>query len=173
MNKTRLKPFLFILLFITIIHFDLSGADKQNAGRNNYLQLQKMFLRWDSGLFGSRKLYRNRLNRVLIDMIDAEISTGRDYNISLPEILEKKHYSSDLYNNSWLHVHGAVDEKSLLEFKNRGSDYIKEVERNKHLFSLTGKISKFRIVESQYERYKYYRGVHLYLESVKITGTEK
>jgi len=49
-------------------------------------------------------------------------------------------------------------------FAEKGSDYIKEVERNKYLFFLSGRIEKYRIVETGYGR-----EIHLYLYSVKIT----
>jgi len=122
-----------------------------------------MYINWDSGFFGSRKLYRNRLYRLLTDMIASEIQTGSDYVISIPEVFEKRYYSSDLYNHNWLQIHGPADDLSIKWFAEKGSDYIKEVERNKHLFFLSGRIRKFRIVETGYGR-----TVHLYLESVKI-----
>lgn len=173
MISGRLKPVLAIMLLLVIVQFDIYGADTGVRGRNNYYLLQKMFARWESGLFGSRNLYRNRLNRVLIEMIDDEIITGHDYTVSIPEIIEKRHYSSDLYNNNWLHIHGIIDDASLLDFKKKGIDYIKEVERNKYLYSLGGKIDKFRIVELQYERYKCDRSVHLYLKTVRISDSIK
>jgi hypothetical protein len=133
---------------------------------NNYYTLKKMYSNWDAGLFGSRKLYRNRLHRLLIDMIGENIQTGGDYKISIPDVFEKRYYSSDLYNYNWLQIHGPADDTSIKWFAEKGGDFIKEVERNKHLFFLSGRIKKFRITESEYER-----TVHLYLEYVKITDS--
>jgi len=105
---------------------------------------------------------------LLTDLIDSEIQTGRDYKISIPEVFEKRYYSSDLYNYNWLQIHGPADDTSIKWFAEKGSDYIKEVERNKYLFFLSGRIRKFRIVETGYGR-----SVHLYFESVKITDSVK
>jgi len=162
--KLSILIFFISLLFMNAIY----GEDKSPDGRSNYLTLKKMYINWDNGLFGSRKLYRNRLYRLLTDMIETDIQTGGDYRVSIPDVFEKKYYSSDLYNYNWLHIHGPADDLSIKRFAEKGSDYIKEVERNKHLFFLSGRIKKFRIIETGKER-----TVHLYLEPVSITDSLK
>jgi len=162
--KSCILIFILSLFFIIKVH----GEDLSDKKRDNYLQLKRMYDKWDSGLFGSRKYYKKQLYRLLTDMIGADIQTGRDYKISIPDILEKKYYSSDLYNQNWLHIHGAADISSIKEFAEKGSDYIKEVERNKYLFFLSGRIEKFRIIETGYGR-----TVHIYLDSVRITESIK
>ena len=146
------------------MEFEILGEDNSQNGRKNYLELKKMYYKWDSGFFGSRKLYRNRLYRLLTDMIGTDIQTGADFRIEIPELFEKQYYSSDLYNENWLHIHGPAADANIKEIKEKGNDYIKEVERNKYLFFLSGRIEKFRIIETEYGR-----DIHLYLESVKIT----
>jgi len=157
---------------ITVIAFtlmaDVCGEENSAKGRDNYAELKKMYEKWDSGLFGSRKLYRNRLYRLLTDMIGRDIHTGQDYIVSIPDVFEKKQYSSDLYNQNWLHIHGTAEDSSIKWFAEKGNNYIKEVERNKLLFFLSGRVEKFRIVETAYGR-----NVHLYLEKVKITDSAK
>lgn len=156
----------FLLLFSFIVK--AYGEGRYENGRTNYIILKNIYDRWNTGLYGSGGLYENRLYRLLVDMTGADIVTGKDYNISLPEVYEKKYYSSDLYNHKWLHIHGPVDESSLKKFKESGLDYIKEAERNKYLYHLSGKIEKFRIIENAYGN-----SVHLYLESVKISDSIK
>ncbi len=162
--KSTILIFFICFIFISAGY----GEDKPPDGRSNYLKLKKMYERWDSGLFGSRKLYRSRLYRLLTDMIEMDIQTGGDYRVSIPDVFEKKYYSSDLYNYSWLHIHGPADDLSIKRFTEKGSDHIKEVERSKHLFFLSGRIVKFRIIETGEER-----TVHLYLDSVNITDYVK
>jgi len=147
---------------------EIHAVDTSGEGRDNYIRLKIMYEKWNSGLFGSRNLYRRRLNRLLTDMIGKEIQTGLDYNILFADSIEKKYYSSNLYGCDWLHIHGETDRASIKEFSEKGDKYIKEVERNKHLFFLSGKIEKFRIVETGYGR-----EVHLYLESIKISDSIK
>lgn len=166
MISYKFKSVILISVMFLMLISGLSGAENSSENGNSYPALQKMYDDWNSGLFGSRKLYRNRLNRLLIDMIGTDIRTGRDYIISIPEVFEKRFYSSDLYNYNWLQIHGPADDSSIKWFAEKGSDYIKEVERNKHLFFLSGRIKKFRIIDTGSER-----TVHLYLESVKITDS--
>ncbi|PKL18965.1 MAG: hypothetical protein CVV49_03385 [Spirochaetae bacterium HGW-Spirochaetae-5] len=166
MPSVKFRLYLTIFLLPLLIIPGLYGTESYPDKRNNYFTLQKMYGNWDAGLFGSRKLYRNRLHRLLTDMIGKEVQTGGDYKISIPDVFEKRYYSSDLYNYNWLQIHGPAGDASIKWFAEKGGDYIKEVERNKLLFFLSGRIKKFRITESDYER-----TVHLYLESVRITDS--
>jgi hypothetical protein len=168
MPSYRIKSGVLILVLSFFVAIEAHGESLKGTGRANYRELKKIYDKWDSGLFGSRKLYRNRLYRLLTDMIETDIETGKDYKVSIPDVFEKKYYSSDLYNQNWLQIHGPADDSSIKEFAEKGSSYIKEIERNKHLFSLSGKILKFRIIETGYGR-----NVHLYLDSVKIKESVK
>ncbi len=165
MLPAKIKSCLIIFILLLFIS-DLFGSENYQDKKDNYSLIQEMYKNWNFGLFGSRKLYRNRLNRLLTDMIGADIQTGGDYKVLIPDVFEKRYYSSDLYNYNWLQIHGPADDASLKWFAEKGNDYIKEVERNKYLFFLSGKIRKFRITESEYGRI-----VHLYLEYVKITDS--
>lgn len=168
MLNSKIKSGMLIIALSLAVMAEVHGEEKKSSGRDNYSALKKMYEKWDSGLFGSRKLYRSRLYRLLTEMIETDIQTGQDYRISIPDVLEKKHYSSDLYNQNWLHIHGTADDSSIKWFAEKGNNYIKEVERNKLLFFLSGRVEKFRIVETSYGR-----NVHLYLETVKITDSSK
>jgi len=163
MFNSNVKAGIIIILLSFFCVIETRAENIKDNGSENYIVLKRMYDKWNSGLYGSRKLYRNRLYRLLTDMIETDIKTGRDYTVSIPDVFEKKYYSSDLYNQNWLHIHGEADNLSIRYFSEKGSDYIKEVERNNYLFFLSGRIRKFRIVETGYER-----NVHLYLESVKI-----
>lgn len=140
-----------------------NAADKLSEAKSNYSILREKFSNWDSGLYGVRSYHRRILNSILTDMIGREIETETDYRLSIPDILEKNYYNSDLYNTKWLHIHGRTDVSSINEISQKGTAYIKEIERNKYLFSMSGRILKFRIIETCAGR-----TIHLYLESVKI-----
>jgi len=173
MLSAKIKSAILILLLTFFFIGEVNGEELSRKGRDNYILLKRAYDKWDSGLFGSRKYYRKRLNRLLIDLIDTEIATGQDFTISIPEVFAKRYYSSDLYNQNWLNIHGPADDSSIKMFAEKGNDYIKEVERNKYLFFLSGKIVKFRIGEASPGRYQYERNIHLYLETVKITQSIK
>lgn len=165
---SRKIKFCLALLVLSFFILDVHGEELNQDGRENYLTIKRMYDKWDSGLFGSRRYYRKRLYRLLIDMIGRDIQTGKDYSIVIPDVFEKRYYSSDLFNCGWLHIHGAADQSSVKELEEKDGEYIKEVERNKHLFFLSGRIERFRIIETGSRRY-----VHLYLESVKIRESIK
>ena len=78
-----------IIVFISFSSVALcKNEELSENGRNNYAVLKRAYDKWESGLFGSRKLYRNRLNLLLIDMIGFNIETGGDYVISIPDVFE-------------------------------------------------------------------------------------
>ncbi len=163
MCSGKIKLYFLITFILIFVPSYINAGEITDNGRENYIRLKAMYEKWDSGLFGSRRYYRTILNRLLIDMIGCEIQTGQDYNISIMDVKEKKIYYSDLYGSKWLYIHGEADGSSIKEFSEKGDKYIKEVERNKRLFFLSGRIEKFRIMETGYGR-----NIHLYLESVKI-----
>jgi hypothetical protein len=143
-----------------------SSEDQSTIGRNNFYEIKEFYDKWDLGLYGSRKYYRGRLTRLLNKKIGKYIQTEMDYRISVNDMVEKKYYSSDLYNHKWLIIHGTPDKDSLKFLLEKGDNFIEDVELRKYLFFLSGKIKKFRILESDYGR-----SLHIYLESVKITDT--
>jgi len=168
MRLNIIKSGLFIPILFFLLMFEVNGTDISINGRKNYSELKNIYDKWNNGLFGSRKYYRNRLFRLLTDMTGADIQTGKDYNVLIPDVFEKKYYSSDLYDQKWLNIRGPVDVSSKKEFELKGSNYIKELERNKNLFFLSGRVVDFRIVETEYSR-----SVTLYLDSVKIEESVK
>jgi len=151
-----------LFTFIFINHGDCE--DLSSKGRINYYELKEAYDKWDLGLYGSRKYYRSRLNSLLTQKIGEYIRTEMDYNISIYDLVEKKYYASDLYNQKWLHIYGEPDRESLKYLLGKGDIFLEEAELKKYLFFISGKIRKFRIHESDYGR-----SIHLYLESVKIT----
>jgi len=162
MNNIRIFLIIFFAFHIGFI-YTITVADQDSNAGNNYAIIRYKFNNWDSALYGVRSYHRRVLNNLLIDLIGRNIKTGTDYIISISDILEKKYYNSDLYNAKWLHIHGRIDESTIKEITDKGTGYIKEVERNKYLFSLSGKIKKFRIIQNCAGR-----SVHLYLESVQL-----
>jgi hypothetical protein len=153
----------FIFLIVQAVLINTDASIKKDSGKNNYFVIREMYNQWESALYGVRNYHRRNLYYLLIDLIGKDIETDNDYRISIPDILEKDYYNSDLYNNKWLHIHGPADISNIKEFKEKGNEYIKEIERNKYLFSLSGRIKKFRIIQTCTGR-----TVHLYLESVKL-----
>jgi hypothetical protein len=163
--KLKIKLGIYIFVFFTFQagFIYIEAADNIKEAKKNYTIIHEKFLNWDNALYGIREYHRRKLYNLLIDMIGHEIETGMDYKISIPDVFEKKYYISDLFNARWLHIHGSTDPASIKEITEKGYVYIKEVERNKYLFSLSGRIEKFRIIETSAGR-----TVHLYLESIKL-----
>jgi hypothetical protein len=158
----RLNIYLTVYILIHFIYISIEATELKEA-KKNYAVLHELYINWNEALYGLRTHHRNRLYSILTEMIGKEIETGVDYRILIPDVFEKKYFDSDLNNAKWLYIHGNTDQTSIKSISEKGDKFIKEVERNKYLFSLSGKIQKFRLVETSSGR-----SVHLYLESVKL-----
>jgi hypothetical protein len=119
------------------------------------------------GLWGSKSYYERRLRKLLIDMIEKDITTDFDYIPDLGRILAQKVFTPDTYSGKWLQVHGPLDPESLKRILSRGRDYIGDIEKRKYLFALSGRIKRFRLEDSQRGRI-----LHLHLHRVTLIPYE-
>jgi hypothetical protein len=148
MDKVH-RYFLLVLFFLFIFVGYGDSEDLSSTGRTNFYELKELYDKWDLGLYGSRKYFRSKLNSLLTKKIGSYIYSEMDYRISVYDMVEKRYYSSDLYNHKWLHFHGEVDKESLKYLLGKGYNVIED---KKYLFFISGKIKKFRIHESEYGR---------------------
>jgi hypothetical protein len=147
--------FLFLLI-------PLYGNTGDNVGLHNYTAIRTAHIKWEAGLWGSKSYYEKQLRQLLIDMIEKDITTDFDYIPDLGRISAQKVFIPDTYSGKWLQVHGPLEQESLKNILGRGRDYIRDIEKNKYLFALSGRIKRFRLEDSQ-------RGRILHLQLHRVT----
>lgn len=152
--------FLFLLI-------PLYGNTGNIEGLSNYTSIRAVHIKWEMGLWGSKSYYEKQLRQLLIDMIERDITTDFDYIPDLGRIIAEKVFVPDTYSGKWLQVHGPLDPESLKMILAGGRDYIRDIEKNKYLFALSGRIKRFRLEDSQRGRI-----LHLHLHSVKLIPHE-
>ena len=160
MNKKNIAIItgLFFLLL-----FPLYGDSGEIEGLRNYRTIREIHIKWEMGLWRSKSYYERRLRKLLIDMLEREITTDFDYIPDMGKVIAVKKLQPDTYFGGWLYVHGEIEPESLKSISAKGMDYIHEIERRKYLFAASGKIKKFRLEDSQRGRI-----LHLYLYSVRL-----
>jgi len=162
MNNHEIIKIVISGLFLFLL-IPLYGNNGDIEGLRNYSGIRAVHIKWETGLWGSKSYYERRLRKLLIDMIDKEITTDFDYIPDLGKVISAKKFLPDTYSGKWLHIHGEIEPESLKNIMNPGINYIHEIEKRKYLFAVSGKIRKFRLEDSQKGRI-----LHLYLYSVKL-----
>ena len=156
----------FILIASMPLSSESEGRGSTARGLAVYAGIKTLYNKWDLGLFGSRKYYRGRLYRHLVDAIGRDIVTDYDYILPMPDSLIKKSIVSDLGHGKWLHIHGHLNKDDVKKLIGQGTRYVRDLERRKYLFSLSGRIKSFRLQEAVGKRW-----IHLYLDRVGIRAS--
>lgn len=167
-NKRIYIAKLLILIALGLFFALKLEADECAGAAENYFNLRSMFITWDTGFTGSKTRHRKRLNRFLADMIGCQIKTDYDFLIDPALFDGSTDFSSDIIYNDWLYIHGEMDPEQKKGDIPGYEKLLKERVISKTLFAVSGRIMRFRIVES-------FRGrsVHLYLERLRIEPAQK
>jgi hypothetical protein len=128
-----------------------------------YRDIERLYRKWEAGLFGSRGYYRRKLHSLLVDSIGKGVVTDYNYVQLFPEALHQGRFHCRLEYGSWLIVSGPVDSQSLARAAGEDPALAKSAWRSGRLLSIFGKIKKFRLEESP-------RGVTLVLDVVRFRG---
>jgi len=152
--------FLFLLI-------PLYGNTGDIEGLRNYTSIRTAHIKWEMGLWGSKSYYEKQLRQLLIDMLERDITTDFDYIPDLERIIAQKVFTPDIFSGKWLQIHGPLDPESLKMVLARGRDYIRDIEKRKYLFAISGRIKKFRLEDSQRGRI-----LHLHLHRVTVIPHE-
>lgn len=120
-------------------------AREATGGEKNFFALQAHYVKWNEGLFGSRRYHEGRLWRFLISLLGKEITTGHDFMLASPEGVYDKQVVCIFPSYRWLYIHGDLDEESVKSIT--GNDYaaLKGWWRSGRLVAVTGKLKKFKL----------------------------
>ena len=158
---------IFILLVISLAAgLALYGEEavKADEGRKNYLVIRKMYYKWDRGPVGSKWYFRKQLYRMLVEMIGRDIRTDSDYT---PEFYDDSTHVSKTESGKWLVVHGEISPENMKKINALRKKYGSHSQPGKGLFSVSGRIRKFRLSE-----YTDRRRVYLYLDDMRLEPAE-
>ena len=146
---------------------DVTEPSDSKGPAANYIKLEKLYIKWNEGLFGSRNHYRRALTEYLASIIGEEILTDYNYVIVSPISKHDKRLECKLFQGRWLKIIGDIDNNNILEVVNFDSKMLKKLWRTKKLFSVHGKIKTFRLVSDR-------RGysVILYLNNLRLIGSD-
>ncbi len=156
-----------VLCFLILSPCAAFSSDGKEAVKV-YLDMRTAYGKWDDGLFGSRKYYKGRLVVYLNQKTGKRIETGFDFVPDMPGTLIRREMYSEFVFGKWLVIHGTPGRKSLEALKKKGIIYLRNIEKMKYLYSVSGTIRKFRLTELSGKR-----RIHLYLDDLEIESLKK
>jgi hypothetical protein len=142
-------------------------AREATEGEKNLFRLQELYVKWNEGLFGSRRYYERKLWSFLVSLMGKEITTGHDFMLASPEGIFDKRVVCIFPSYRWLYIHGELNEESAKSVA--GGDYaaLKGWWRSGKLVAVTGKIKIFKLDwDAQGDV------IHLYLDKVTMLYEE-
>lgn len=161
------KKIIFCLIAVSFVLFYLLPGNADNSageGSSNYLNIRRYYLKWDCGFEGSKGYFKKILYSYLVEMIGREITTDYDY---IPESYDRSTYESSFRSGEWLVVTGTVTGENIKEIDAFRNKYGRNSQPGKGLFSISGRIKKFRLSDFSEKR-----RVYLYLDDMKIKNAE-
>ena len=130
-----------------------------------YRDIERLYRKWEAGMFGSRGYYRRKLYSLLVDSIGKGVVTDYNYVHLFPGDLQRGRFHCRLEYGRWLTISGPVDSQSLARAAGKDPASLRSAWRSGRLVSIFGKIKKFRIEERP-------RGVTLVLDVIRFRGTQ-
>ena len=164
MSKKKILFCLITVCFITF-YLPLKSADKsEGEGSSNYLNIRRYYLKWDQGFEGSKGYFKKILYSYLVEMIGRDITTDYDY---IPEYFDKVTYESRFRAGEWLVITGVIANENIREIESFRHKSGRNSQPGKGLFSISGRIKKFRLSDFSEKR-----RVYLHLDDMIIKIAE-
>ncbi|HDP80624.1 MAG TPA: hypothetical protein ENN21_07265 [Spirochaetes bacterium] len=171
---------LFVIVALTAVsagHADRKpeeGAGTPPGGRcdtgdhyGTYAAIHSLFIKWDRGLFGSRRYYEKELYRKLLDSIGECVTTGADYFYRYEDKGPRRAMGCAFYFCDWLYISGDMDMESIKLLIEKDPALLKKWWRSTEMVSLTGRIKKFYLVKNVPRR------VILVLDGISVKRKDK
>lgn len=120
-------------------------AETDKKETTNFIELHSLYMKWSSGLFGSRKYYRQKVYMHLMTLLDKYIKTGYDYYLESPEAVYDTRLRFVFYNGNWLYIEGNANKESIKEIVGDNPEMLLHWWRTRRLLSVSGRIRRYRI----------------------------
>ena len=147
---------------------DSKKVESSSERTIRYHKLQNLYIKWNDGLFGSRKYYQNRLKEYLNNLFKKEIQTGFSYILLSPEGAVDKKVHCKVQFGRWLQIYGELDVNSVNKVIGKNKDILRKWWRTNMLVSISGKVRKYRLDKDPFGDV-----IKLYLFNIKMHYDKK
>ncbi|MBN2041423.1 MAG: hypothetical protein JW864_15385 [Spirochaetes bacterium] len=143
--------------------FNSLSAESLDDAYENYVNLKKLYLKWNTGLFKSTRYYKKYIANYLISIIGKEILTDSNYYLISPENIENKQLICSLYKDRWLQIKGNIKQDDLIGIVKKDPTLLTKWWRSGKMLSIRGVVRDFKLGTDKYGAL-----IILYLKDVKI-----
>lgn len=153
-----------ILSVLTFLCYPAPGRDRthDDEGMKYYHTLEKLYIKWHDGLFGSRRYHERILRDFLNDLQGKDFRSDYNYiidNDASEKIVVKCRFSG----YRWLKIHGPVDRESVKVVTRGKRKSIASWWRGTDLLAVSGRVVRYRL-----GRDRFGDTVSLYLEKIYL-----
>lgn len=160
--KTMIRGML-VAIAVAPFLFAAAGAPSAGDGVRRYFELQKRYLLWHRGLFGSRKTHEHALKEFLRGCVGSEIETDDNFILEDPDGASDLRVRCKFGPCRWLYVYGVIGEEEIRALVKERPELEQELGRTHFQFAIKGKLEKYRL-----NRDTYGDTVELYLKKIMI-----
>ncbi|MBN2402633.1 MAG: hypothetical protein JXN64_09550 [Spirochaetes bacterium] len=116
-----------------------------NDAYETYINLKKLYIRWNRGLLKSKRSYKRFIYKYLVSSIGREILTDYDYVLISPEGRYEKYLTCNMLLDKWLRIKGNIKNETLTKIVEKEPDLLLKWWRSKKLLSVYGRIKDFKL----------------------------
>jgi hypothetical protein len=150
--------------FLYAQSFGKTEADHGSEAYVNYINLKKLYIRWNTGVLDSRSRSRKYINNYLEKIVDREILTDFSYVLISPEGRYGKELQCNISLDKWLLINGIIPRELYSKIVEKNPEILTVWWRSTKLLSVQGKVLRFKIESSD----KSGETVVLYLSDIKL-----
>ena len=99
----------------------------------NYDNLRKIYIKWNKGLFKSKRLYKRFTTKYCIGIIGKQIRTDYNYILISPEGRYEKELACKLLLGRWLQIQGDIKHETLIKIVKKKPELLTKWWRSKKL----------------------------------------
>ena len=139
------------------------NAESPDEDYTNYINLKKLYIKWNTGLFKSSRYYKKYVTEYLISIVGKNILTDFNYILVSPENIDNKKIVCTLYKERWLQIKGDIKKDDLTGIIRKDPALLTKWWRSGKMLSVRGKLTDFKL-----DFDKYGEVIILYLRDIYI-----
>jgi hypothetical protein len=140
---------LSIVVFFVFIQITVPAADMEQTPSKRYLEVEKIALKWQEGLFGSTRVHEKALDDYLYECIGKEIELPMDFVMVRPYETGLVTIKCAFAPRTWLDVRGVIEKADLMKISGQQQA---GWWRSSIIVGIKGKIKKYKIDRTFTER---------------------
>jgi hypothetical protein len=145
-----------------------TNSSTNNEAYENYINLKKLYLKWNSRLLKRNGSYKRYLNKYLESIIDKEILTDYNYVLISPEGRYEKELICRFSLDNWLRIKGNIQQDIFAKIVEKNPGILTNWWRSRKLLSVYGRIKDFKHESSE----QFGEIVILYLTDIKVKDSD-